>query len=71
MGFETKMLRAVSDVADGAYFYNGTLCIENISEDTAKVILSTLKKTALCDVKISNIVAYEPNRVVEFMYDFV
>lgn len=73
MGFETKVLNAVHKELPGveAYFYDGTLCVRGISEDTAEKLLYVIKMVVLCDVKQSNIVAYHPFRVVEFLYDFV
>jgi hypothetical protein len=73
MGFETKVLNAVRKELPGveAYFYDGTLCVDDVSEDTAKGLLNVLRMIVLCDIKLSNIVTHEPTRRVEFLYDFV
>ena len=73
MGFETKVLNAVRKELPGveAYFYDGTLCVNDVSEDAAKGLLSVLRMVVICDIKLSNFISYEPDRRVEFLYDFV
>ena len=71
MGFETKVLRAVRKEFSGVetYFYNGTLYVNIVSEDTAEELLSVLRTVVTCDVKLSKIASLDP--YVDFAIDFV
>ena len=64
MGFETKVLNVVETITDGAHFYCGTMCIPDICEDTALVVLQAVKDVVLCDVKMN----CAGN---EYLFDFV
>ena len=72
MGFEAKILSIVKDLtSSSAYFFNGTLCVEGISDDTALVILDNVKQAVTCDVKMTAITHKSPYIFIEYLYDFV
>ena len=66
MGFETKVLNAVETMTDGAYFYNGTLCIPDVCKDTALAIRDMLEGIVTCKVEITDI-AIEGEYLVDFV----
>lgn len=68
MGFETKILNVVKEITEGAYFFNGTLCIEDICEDTAKVVLTNLETVVTCKIEMTRL---EDTVGHEYLFDFV
>ena len=64
LNFEQKVLKVVDAIANGGYFFNGTLCVPSITEDTAKCVLSDLQYMFDCKVLMSSI----PD---EYLFDFV
>jgi hypothetical protein len=70
MGFETKMMDVVSEVTGStrnASFFNGTLCVVEVTDTESNAVLAALQENCRAKVLKSSI---ESRGYVEYLYDF-